>query len=152
MRRTLAVVALLVLANVAGAQGSCKLEGVWQLVSGKSDGQAYPTSAREMKIITKDHFMFVSEEERGVKELKTIADTLRAFRTMGSGGGTYTVRGTTYTEKLEFFSDPAYTGRSVAFTCRVEGDRFYQAGAFPVFQNGKKVRDIKLEEVWRRVE
>jgi hypothetical protein len=152
MRRTLAVVPLLLLANVAGAQGSCRLEGVWQLVSGKSDGQAYPASARGMKIITKGHFMFVSEEERGVKELKTIADSLQAFRTMGSGGGTYTIQGTTYTEKLDFFSDPAYLGRSIAFTCRTEGGRFYQTGAVPVFENGKKVRDTKLEEVWRRVE
>ena len=152
MHRTLAVVALLLLADVAEAQGSCSLEGVWQLVSGKSDGQAYATSARGMKIITKGHFMFVSGEARGVKELKTIADTLQAFRTMGSGGGTYTVQGTTYTEKLEFFSDPAYLGRSIAYTCRNEGDRFYQTGAVPILENGRKVRDTKLEQVWRRVE
>lgn len=152
MRRTLAVIALFSLAKVADAQGACKLEGVWQLVSGKADGQAYPASAREMKIITKGHFMFVREDERGVKDMKTIADTLQAFRTMASGGGTYTVQRNTYTEKLDFFADPTYLGRSIAFTCRTEGDRFYQSGAFPVFQNGKKARDVQLEEVWRRVE
>jgi hypothetical protein len=152
MRNAIAAASLLLLASTVRAQGACKLEGVWQLVSGKSDGQPYPASAREMKIITKGHFMFVSEETRGVTELKTAADSLQAYRTMGSGGGTYKVQGATYTETLDFFSDPAYLGRSIPFTCRTEGDRFYQTGLFPVFLSGKKVRDIKLEEVWRRIE
>jgi len=152
MRRALAVVPLLWLANVAGAQGSCKLEGVWQLVSGKADGKAYPASSRSMKIITKGHFAVLGEEARGVTELKGAADSLQAFRTMGAGGGTYKLQGTTYTETLDYFADPAYTGRSVSFTCRTEGDRFFQTGSFPVFQDGRKVRDVKLEEVWRRIE
>ena len=152
MRRTIAVALLLLVADVARSQAPCKLEGVWQLVSGKTDGKSYASSSREMKIIAKGHFAFVSEEDRGVKELRTVADTLQAYRTMASGGGTYAVQGTTYTEKLDYFSDPTYVGRSIVFSCRVEGDRFYQTGLFPVFEQGKKVRDTKLEEVWRRVE
>ena len=31
-------------------------------------------------------------------------------------------------------------------------DPLVQTGLYPVFQDGKKVRDIKLEEVWRRIE
>jgi hypothetical protein len=152
MRTTATVAFLFLVAHSAYAQTACRLEGVWQLVSGKSDGQAYPASAREIKIITKGHFAFLSEEARGVKELKTAADSLQAFRTMGAGGGTYKLQGTTYTETLDYFADPAYVGRSISFTCRTEGDRFFQTGSFPVFANGKKVRDIKLEEVWRRIE
>jgi hypothetical protein len=134
-------------------QSSCRLEGVWQLVSGKADGQAYPATFRQIKVITKRHFAFLGEEaDRGVKAMVTSADSLRAFRTMNSGGGTYTLQGNSYTEKLEYFSDPAYRGVSLSFTCRTEGDRFFQAGLFPIFESGRKVRDIKLEEEWRRIE
>src|SRR3954469_17844061 len=130
---------MLSLAVVAGqplsAQSTCKVEGVWQLVSGTANGKSYPATTREMKIITKGHFAFVSEGQRGVMDLKTVADTLAAFRTMASGGGTYTVRGNAYTEKVEYFYSPAYVGKSIAFTCRTEGDRFYQSGAFPILEN-----------------
>ena len=152
MHRTATVAFLVLVAQSAYAQTACRLEGVWQLVSGKANGQAYPASTRSIKIITKGHFAVLSEETRGVKELKTAADSLQAFRTMGAGGGTYRLQGTTYTETLDYFADPAYAGRSVSFTCRTEGDRFFQTGSFPVFENGTKVRDIKLEEVWRRIE
>ena len=74
------------------------------------------------------------------------------FRRSGAGSGTYTVLGATYTEKIEFFFDPAYIGRSIPFSCRTEGDRFYQSGDLPIFQDGKKVRDLRIEEVYRRVE
>jgi hypothetical protein len=134
------------------AQATCRLEGVWQLVSGSGDGTPYPATYRAIKLITKNHFAFVGEEERGVQDMKTAADSLRAFRTMASGGGTYTIRGNTYTEKLEYFSDPAYVGASVSFTCRTEGDRFYQTGSFPILENGRKLRDAKIDEVWRRIE
>ena len=105
-----------------------------------------------MKVITKSHFAFVGEEERGGRAMKTAADSLRAFRAVNSGGGTYTLKGSSYTEKLEYFTDPAYIGTSVTFSCRTEGDRFYQTGGFPIFENGRKVREAMLEEVWRRVE
>ena len=105
-----------------------------------------------MKVITKTRFAFVGEENRGVKEMTSPADSLQAFRTMFSGGGTYTVQGTTYTEKFDYFADPAYLGRSVAFTCRTEGNRFYQSGSFPMLRNGQQVRDAKIEEIWRRIE
>ena len=152
MRTSIVLVLALIAVPPIGAQSTCRLEGVWQLVSGSGGGRPYPTTYRSMKVITKGHFAVVGEEERGVKDMKTAADSLRAFRTMESGGGAYTVQGSTYTEKLEYFSDPAYVGTSVSFTCRTEGDRFYQTGAFPILQNGRKVREEKLEEVWRRIE
>jgi hypothetical protein len=150
--KTTTIAFLFVVAQSAHAQATCRLEGVWQLVSGKADGQPYAASARSIKIITKGHFAVLGDEARGVKELKTAADSVQAFRTMTAGGGTYKLQGTTYTETLDYFGDPAYTGRSVSFTCRTEGDRFFQTGSYPVFENGKKVRDIKLDEVWRRIE
>jgi hypothetical protein len=105
-----------------------------------------------MKIITKGHFAFLAREPGIPQELKTQADSLAALAKTNSGGGTYTLHGTTYTEKLEYFSDPAYVGQTLPFTCRTEADRFYQSGTVPIFEGGKKVRDIKLEEVYKRVE
>lgn len=146
----LAVTAFVV--SPLSAQSPCKLEGVWQLVSGSADGKAYPGGASQIKIITKRHFAFLVQEPGGPKEMKTSADSLAAFRHAFAGGGTYTLQGTTYTERLEYFTDPAYVGMMLPFTCRTDGDRFYQTGTIPIFEGGKKVHDRKLEEVWRRVE
>lgn len=125
---------------------------MWQLVSGKYHGQTGPAGWRQIKIITKSHFAFLGEEDRGVKEMKTVADSLQAFRTMNSGGGTYTLQGNTYTEKLEYFADPVYVGLSIPFTCKAERDQFIQTGSIPILEGGRKVREMKLEEVWRRIE
>jgi hypothetical protein len=152
VRKVFVAAMILSTAGALHAQSPCKLEGVWQLVSGSEDGKPYPAGAREMKVITKGHFAFVYQVPGGPKDLKAVADSLAAYRTSGSGGGTYTLQGTSYTETLEYFSDPSYVGKSLVFTCRTEGDRFFQSGMFPRYQAGKKIRDSKLEEVWRRIE
>lgn len=105
-----------------------------------------------MKIITKEHFIFVGEEPGRIKEMKNAADSLTTFRKMESGGGTYTLKGTTYTETYNFFWDPAYVGLSISWTCRTQGDKLYQTGPFPIFRDGRKVRDMSISEVWRRIE
>jgi len=89
---------------------------------------------------------------RGVKDMKSAADSLQAFRTMFSGGGTYTITGNSYKETIEYFANPVALGASIEFTCRTEGDRFIQTGSLPVMEAGKKVGDVPLEEVWRRLE
>ena len=152
MRELLAVAVVTLFAVPLPAQSSCKVEGVWQLVSGSADGKPYPAGSRYLKIITQGHFAGFWQEPGVPKELKSPADSLAAYRYMGAGGGTYTVQGTTYTEKLDYFADPAYIGKAVPFSCRTEGDRFDQPGNFPMFEGGKKIRDSKLEEVWKRVE
>jgi hypothetical protein len=146
----LAVLAAFIAARLA-AQSPCKVEGVWELESGSADGKAYAVGIHEMKMIANGHFAVFWRDPGTPKELKTVADTLAAFRSAGSGGGRYTVQGSTYTEKIEYFVDPAYIGKSIAFTCRVDGDRFRQTGSFPMYEGGKKVRDSKLDEVWKRV-
>ena len=152
MRVTIPAVLLLVVARPAQAQTACQPAGVWELESGKIDGQAYSKTLHQLKFITRNRWVWIAKDDSGPKELKTTADSLRMFRTTGSGSGTYAVQGTTYTEKIEFFSDPAYIGLSLPFSCRIEGDRFYQSGMLPILQDGKKVRDLRLEEVYRRIE
>jgi hypothetical protein len=152
VRFTMPAVLVLLVARPAQAQTACQPAGVWELESGKIDGQAYPKTLHQRKFITKNRWVWIAKDDAGPKELKTAADSLQMFRTAASGSGTYTVQGTTYTEKIEFFSDPAYIGLSLPFSCRTEGDRFYQSGMLPIFQDGKKVRDLRLEEVYRRIE
>ena len=134
------------------AQNSCQLVGVWELVSGKADTASYPANFHQWKIITRTHWAFVARTDSAVRELKTAADSLQMFRTTGAGSGTYTLQGTTYTEHIQFMSDPAYLGMSIPFTCRTEGDRFIQTGTFPELQGGKTVHTWRLEEVYRRIE
>ena len=152
VRFTIPAVLLLVVARPVQAQTACRLVGVWELVSGKADGQAYPTTLHQLKFITRNRWVWIAKDDSSPKELRTSADSLQMFRTTGAGSGTYTVQGTTYTENVEFFADPAYIGQSIPFSCRTEGDRLYQTGNLPILQDGKKVRDLKLEEVYRRVE
>jgi hypothetical protein len=151
MRVALAVT-LLLLPRVADAQASCHPVGVWELVSGKTDSVPYAATLHARKFITKSHFAFISRDDNAVKDLKTPADTLAFLQSLAAGGGTYTLQSTIYTERPDFYPDPAYIGRDLPFTCRTEGDRLYQTGNVPVLQNGKRVRDVKLEEVWRRIE
>src|SRR5574341_1949169 len=142
MRMAVALV-LLLFPQVAPAQSVCQLVGVWELVSGKTDSTPYPATLHARKYITKTHFAFVSRDDGAVQNPKTAADTLAFLQSMAAGSGTYSVRGTTYTERPEYFPDPAYIGRDLPFTCRTEGDRFYQAGNVPVLQNGVKVREVR---------
>ena len=90
MRDLLAVAFVALLAVPLPAQSSCKVEGVWQLVSGSADGKPYPAGLRELKIITKGHFAVLWQEPGVPKALESPADSLAAYRYMGAGGGTYT--------------------------------------------------------------
>jgi hypothetical protein len=152
VRLTIPAVLLLLIARPAQAQTGCQLVGVWELVSGQIGGQPTPKTLHQLKFITRNRWVWIARDDSGPKQLQTQADSLRMFRSVAGGSGTYMVQGTTYTEKIEFFSDPAYIGLSLPFTCRTEGDRFYQTGTLPVFEGGKKVRDLPIAEVYRRVE
>lgn len=152
MRFTIPAVVVLLVARPVSPQTTCRLVGVWELISGKANGQPYPTTLHQLKFITRNRWIWIAKDDSGPKELTTTADSLKMFRTIGAGSGTYTLQGATYTEKIEFFSDPAYVGQSIPFSCRTAGDRFYQSGSLPILQGGKKVRDLQLEEVYKRVE
>lgn len=153
MRLMLASLAVVVGGPAVGsAQSSCDPRGVWELVSARYGGQPGPANWRQIKFITADHWAFVGEANPRAKDMRSVADSLAAFRSMAAGGGTYTLEGDTYTEKIEYFSDPAYLGIMVVFRCRTQGDRLFQTGSFPIFEGGAKVREMTLEEEWRRIE
>jgi hypothetical protein len=101
--------------------------------------------------VTKGHFAWLMQaKDRPTTPPETVVDTLKLLRSAFAGGGTYTTSGNSYTENVEFFPDPGMIGRSIPFTCRVSGDRWYHAGTVPATGAGSRAQ--KIEEVWRRIE
>ena len=105
------------------------LDGTWDLVS----GQALPKGARDIKIISGGHFIFVAYDTEKGKVLYT-------------GGGTFILNGSAYTEHVDFASDeisPGLVGKDQSFTVTMDGDSFTQKGTL---SNGKP-----LLEIWKRM-
>ena len=126
-----------------------KLEGVWELVSAKStspDTTIEITQAdwKQIKVVTKSHFVWIGQEPNRAKFLKGGIDSelLAAAKTFGAGGGTYTLEGDTYTEHIEFFLEPNYVDTSIPFKCQIEGDQWIHSGT---------IGEIELYEVWKRL-
>ena len=114
--------------NGSGAKKS-HLDGTWELVS----GQQLPKGARDIKIISGGHFIFVAYDTEKGKPLYT-------------GGGTYILNGSSYAEHIDFASDEisaGLVGKDQPFTVKVDGDTFTQTGSL---SNGKR-----LSETWKRV-
>src|SRR5207237_5953388 len=91
-----------------------QLDGTWELVS----GQPLPKGARDIKIISGGHFIFVAYDTEKGKPLYT-------------GGGTYVLNGSSYSEHIDFASDEISTGlvgKGQPFTVKVDGDTFTQTG------------------------
>ena len=107
-----------------------QLDGTWELVS----GQPLPEGARDIKIISEGHFIFVAYDMEKGKPLYT-------------GGGTYILNGSSYAEHIDFASDEisaGLVGKDQPFTVKVDGDTFTQTGTL---SNGKG-----LSETWKRVD
>jgi len=123
-------VVLLALSQTNGSHAKkSQLDGTWELVS----GQQLPKGARDIKIISGGHFIFVAYDTEKGKPLYT-------------GGGTYVLNGSSYSEHIDFASDEISTGlvgKDQPFTVKVDGDTFTQTGTL---SNGKG-----LSETWKRV-
>jgi hypothetical protein len=115
---------------------SVTIQGTWQLVSCKYGPSAsgftdFPEIMRRIKVINETHFIWVQ------------FDTL-SRKVVESAGGSYTVKGDTYTESLDFgLAMDGYLKTSPAYTIKIEGDM--------LFQSGLLVPDYKIEEIWKRV-
>lgn len=107
-----------------------QVDGTWELVS----GQQLPKGTVDIKIISGEHFVFVAYDTETGKALYT-------------GGGTYTLNGSSYTELVAFASDaiaPGLVGKDQPFTLKLDRDTFTQTGTL---SNGRA-----LSEVWKRVD
>ena len=140
----------------AVAQQKNTIEGVWRMISGKEDGKERLTpSTSDVKYITSKHWIFIYQDKAKTTAAlaNTQGDPLKAFTdAFGAGSGSYSLKGNTYTETIEHFVDPSYIGLSISFNVKLEGNRLYQSGKFPVFENGKRIKEVLLEEIYERVE
>lgn len=136
----------------ATAQTSCDLQGAWDLVSAKYDNEPAPSTFKSMKTFTKTRFSVVGLDTALLGPLVADADRLKFYSSLTAVGGSYVAGAGTWTEKLDYSTDPSYIGMSFTFQCGHDGDRLVQRGTIAAFEAGKKTRDISLEEVWRRVD
>jgi len=153
-KTTLVILLLCLFVAVSVAQQKSKIEGVWQLVSSNWSGKTEPAKGTHIKVITKNHWVWFDQDKDKSAALlakKTTLDSAEAY-TNGFGYGTYTLKGDTYTETIEQFTDLEYIGMSLPFKVKVEGNRLIQSGKFPVLENGKKIREIQFEEEYKRIE
>ena len=84
---------------------------------------------KEIKIVTPGHFMFIISNAADNKFI------------MASGGKAIVDDGT-YTEIIQYSSDPEALNKTYRFTARVVGDTWYHSGM---------IGNWKLEEVWKKV-
>ena len=139
--------------NARASVKDCEVQGVWRRQKVVVNGKTNSTSGEEVKLMTKKHFMWVSQEaRRDTLPLKTYRDSVRAFSN-GGGYGTYTVNGSNLTEHIEMFPDPTYTGKDWPATCRVVGGQWIHSWISPVYKDstGRSRRDT-VAEYYRRDE
>ena len=106
-----------------------QLDGPWELVS----GQQLPKGVKDIKIISRGHFIFVAYDTEKGKPLYT-------------GGGTFILNGSSYNEHIDFASDEisaGLVGKNQQFTVSMDDDTFTQTG---ILSNGNR-----LSEVWKRM-
>jgi hypothetical protein len=111
------------------------LVGTWKMKSIKVNGEKsdLPDQAVTYKHVTPGGFVWLSHAK----------DTGQVFR---AAGGTWTLVGDAYTERIEYGMGGDFDGiknASHAFTCRIEGDTWHH--------NGKLADGTTIDEVWTRV-
>ena len=155
-RSFLGVVVLFVALVSFSAEKKNTVLGTWELVSAKytSAGNTQTNTGREIKIITKNHwaFLYQGSDRQKFAGQGTDAELLNAAKTFNAGGGTYTLKGDTYTEQIELSIVPNLVNVSIPFKIKWEGDQWIQTGTLPLKSMGLGENDIELYEVWKRIE
>ena len=152
-QRVIFMVLLSSLPALVQAQHAAKLQGAWELVSQKENGQDHPVVGRQVKLLTADHYAWARQDKKLVEEQLakgTQRDSIEAFRD-AYGVGTYKVVGDTYTETTEFFYLPQYIGKSVDFKFTLKGDTWVISGQYSHYEGDKKVNTVLLEQTYKRI-
>lgn len=99
--------------------------GTWQLLSGTTieKGDTVVTDYKKnlsfIKIINDTHFAFLKHDLTKGKDSPAIFD---------SGGGTYSLQDSVYTEHLEYCSERGWEGNDFEFTFTMKNDTLIQRG------------------------
>lgn len=111
--------------NMQKGNDANALAGTWKLVNGtlieKGDTTVtdYTKNLSFIKIINDTHFAFL---QRDVSNKKDSATSFVA------GGGTYSLKDSSYTEHLQYCSDRAWEGHDFTFRVSISNDTLIQQG------------------------
>lgn len=106
-------------------EASLPIIGTWKLVTGttieKGDTvvASYTKNVSFIKVINDTHFAFLQHDLKKGKDYSV---------TYSSGGGTYSLKDSLYTEHLEYCSDRPWEGNDFKFTIKITGDTLIQTG------------------------
>ena len=131
--------------NKESNSSTIAIEGTWKLLTGtlieKGDTVAtdYTKGKAFIKIINNSHFAFLSYDLNKGKDSATAA--------FSSGGGSYSLADSIYTEHLEYCSDRQWEGNSFEFTVSITGDTLTQKGIEKIENIG--VNRINIEKYIR---
>ena len=130
--------------NTGLKKTSVPISGTWQLISGtiieKGDTTVtdYTKKLSFIKIINDTHFAFLKHD------LNKGKDSSAAF---GSGGGSYLLADSIYTEHLEYCSDREWEGNDFKFTITIKNDTLIQSGIEKVENAG--ISRLNIEKYTR---
>lgn len=120
------------------------LQGTWKLISGtlieKGDTTVtdYTRNVSFIKIINDTHFAFLQHD------LAKGKDSTASFT---AGGGSYVLKDSAYTEKLEYCSAREWEGNEFHFTISIHNDTLVQRGVEKVEAAG--VERLNIEKYVR---
>ena len=120
------------------------IEGTWKLLSGtiieKGDSTVtdYTKNQQFIKIINDTHFAFLRHDLNKGKD---------SFAVFSSGGGTYLLADSLYTENLEYCSERQWEGNKFEFTIIIKNDTLIQKGIEKIENIG--VNRINIEKYIR---
>ncbi len=131
---TIILATFLLSCNTGGAGTPNKITGTWKLLTGtmieKGDTSVtdYTVNKSFIKIINDSHFAFLLHDLTKGKDSSTAA--------YSSGGGSYSLTDSTYTEHLEYCSDRQWEGNDFTFTISISNDTLIQRGTEKVESAG----------------
>ena len=136
----------------AVSAASCNVRGVWRTTRATVNGRPI-TNVTEVKVVTRNHFMWVDEENRrDTLPLRTYRDTVRVFNNAG-GYGTYRLAGNKYIERIESFPDPSFIGKEWPATCHTTRNEWIHSYISPERTDSTgRVRRDTVFEYFTRVE
>lgn len=123
--------------NEEPKKSALPLEGTWKLLTGitieKGDSTItdYTKGQQFIKIINENHFAFLNHD------LNKGKDSAAVF---SSGGGSYSLTDSSYTEHLEYCIDRQWEGNDFHFTVTINNDTLVQKGI-------EKIENIGVDRI-----
>ena len=126
-------------------QDELPLVGTWELIGATTiekdtSFSTFDPKIKMIKIIDPTHFAFLSHDLNMGKDTATAKFT--------SGGGSYTLKDSVYTEHLEYFIDRAWENNKFEFVVNIVNDTLIQKGIEKVEKLGI---DHVIIEKYKRV-